>query len=228
MGGKSSFFNKTVIFDRYLFLCLGIKSIRKRRMDKPVLVFDLDETLIATSLVGNVIEELRINTKLLHIIHEAKRKGALILLLTNNPNKPITYAGKEGNFVELAVEALQKEYTTYGNGKIFDSILTAEGEREFLPVKNGYRSPVKSIRDVAKMLEMEEKYLDTKNIYFFDDLTTHELCGQSNFIHINPPFRLYEDRTDYTPLNRMLNGIKGGRRKANRTRRKLKDSRHCM
>jgi len=211
-------------------------------MDKPVLVFDLDETLIATRLIGNVIEELHINTKLLHIIHEAKRKGALILLLTNNPNKPITYAGKEGNLVDIAVEELQKEYIAYGSGKIFDSILTAEGEREFLPVKNGYRSPVKSIRDVAKMLGVQEKDLDTKNLYFFDDLTTHELCKQSRFIHITPPFTGGEDTTNYSLLNDLL-GAKGGRRKrkhtkgkhtkgkhtkGKRTRRKLKDSRHCM
>jgi hypothetical protein len=197
-------------------------------MDKPVLVFDLDETLIATSVVGNGIEELRVNTRLLHIIHEAKEKGAIILLLTNNPNIQMYYRGEKGNFVDLAVEELQKEYIAYGNEQIFDHILTAEGERELLPLKNGYRSPVKSIRDVAKMLGVQEKDLDTANIYFFDDLTTHELCRQSHFIHINPPFRLYDDRTDYTPLNSLFNRTKGGRRRTNRTRRKLKDSRHCM
>jgi len=78
-------------------------------MDKPVLVFDLDETLIATSVVGNGIEELRVNTRLLHIIHEAKEKGAIILLLTNNPNLQMYYRGEKGNFVDLAVEELQKE-----------------------------------------------------------------------------------------------------------------------
>jgi hypothetical protein len=205
---------------------------------KPVLVFDLDETLIYTSMDDReTIRSICINMKLLSLIYRAKQVGCTILLLTNNPNAVYTYRGTKGKFVDIACDELLIAYNAIGSsckrGKvssIFDSILTAEKDKERtfnVPNKYNYASPVKSLTDVHHML----KGRPAGDIYFFDDLRTHMLCKQSTFIHISPPFGTGHDATHYSPIVKALEeleAVEGSDSRTRRQKRKLKESRHGM
>lgn len=182
---------------------------------KPVLVFDLDETLIYTSMDDrDTIRSICINMKLLSLIYRAKQVGCTILLLTNNPNSVYTYRGTKGKFVDTACAELLVAYNAIASAckrgevtSIFDSILTAEKkeERTFnAPNKDHYASPVKSLTDVHHMLKGRREDGD---IYFFDDLRTHILCKQSTFIHIQPPFGRGHDTTHYSPIVKALEAL---------------------
>jgi hypothetical protein len=77
-----------------------------------ILVFDLDETLIATPgklyddrMNGFILKEIIVNHTLLGIIAKAKQKGNPILLLTNNENSTVIYNGKQGKFIDVALDA---------------------------------------------------------------------------------------------------------------------------
>lgn len=228
--------------------------------EKPVLVFDLDETLIAsekvydTTIFAYRLTEIKVNEKLLEIIHMAKEKGWQVLLLTNNENARVIFEGVEGRFVDVSLAEITKAYTEkYGPvDHLFDHILTAERGRNSInnsnsvkrtylkkrieihyKDKNGhnriryYAKPVKSLQDVRNMLGRDIKGSD---VYFFDDDNEHQLCHESKFIHITPPFSgKGDDTTDYHLLN-----AKGGRRTRRRRGRrgskgrKLKELRHGM
>ena len=232
--------------------------------NKPVLVFDLDETLIAsekvydTAIVAYRLTAIKVNEKLLDIIHTAKGKGWQVLLLTNNENAKVIFHEKEGRFVDVSLAELTRAYTeTYGKvDHLFDKILTAERgrnsvdnsnsvKRTYLKKridihykdKNGhnriryYAKPVKSLQDVHNMLGYPVK---GSEVYFFDDDNEHQLCHESNFIHITPPFSgKGDDATDYTLLNAHAKGGRRTRRRRGRGRRgskgrKLKELRHGM
>jgi len=206
-----------------------------------ILVFDLDETLIATpgkvyddSIKGFILSEIKVNHPLLDIIAEAKKKGNPILLLTNNENSTVIYKGERGKFIDVALDELNKAYSTkYGPVEsIIDRILSAEKiksmKRTYLKKrvdlyfanisgntrKRYYAKPVKSLEDVRRMLGNNVKGED---VYFFDDDASHQLCRECNFIHITPPFGNSEEGK--APRER---------RGSKQTRRKLKDLRHGM
>lgn len=209
-----------------------------------ILVFDLDETLIATpgklyddSIKGFILTEIKVNHKLLDIIAEAKEKGNPILLLTNNENSPVIFKGERGKFIDVALDELNKAYSTkYGPVEsIIDHILSAEKiksmKRTYLKKrvdlyfanisgntrKRYYAKPVKSLEDVRRMLGMLGNDVKGEDVYFFDDDATHQLCKECNFIHITPPFGKSEEGKG--PIER---------RGSKQTRRKLKDLRHGM
>lgn len=100
-----------------------------------VLVFDLDETLIATKKEYEngkyYISDIQLNDKLFQIILHAKtlKPGLVdaILLLTNNTNVPSVYGGKEGNFLDIIESVVKDKYHMIFN-EIFDNIYT--GKRE--------------------------------------------------------------------------------------------------
>jgi hypothetical protein len=196
---------------------------------KPVLVFDLDDTLIYTSVRdSSTIDAITINIKLLSIIYKAKEMGCKILLLTNNRNGVYTYKEKEGRFVDIACSELLIAYHAIESTckprsrltkRIFDRILTAEKTEERT---YNHETPVKSLVDVRHMLNIDGP-IDTRKIFFFDDLATHELCKQSTFIQITPPFNVAYDETDYSPILSALRRIERGTMK-----RKLKESHHGM
>ena len=102
----------------------------------PVLVFDMDETLIASKKVYNkedrkyIITEIQFNEALFGIILRAmklreKTKVDAILLLTNNTNILSNYNGKDMKFLEI-VNLLCKDKYNIGFEEIFDNIYTAE------------------------------------------------------------------------------------------------------
>jgi hypothetical protein len=198
---------------------------------KPVLVFDLDETLIYTSMDDrHTIRSLCINMKLLSLIYRAKQVACTILLLTNNPNAVYTYRGTKGKFVDIACAELLIAYNAIGSSckrapvsSIFDSILTAEREEERTfntPNKHNYATPVKSLVDVHHML----KGRPAGDIYFFDDLRTHMLCKQSTFIHITPPFGTGHDTTHYSPIVNALDALEAVKGYSKTRRQKKKGS----
>jgi histidinol phosphatase-like enzyme len=225
-------------------------SLGKRR---PVLVFDLDETLIATpgrrydaSSETFILTDIIINDKLIQMIRNAKERGHIILLLTNNENAKVIFNGKQGKFVDIALEELTEAYNRNSSTveKIFDKILTAEKvdsiKRKYLKKRidlyyknvNGqnniryYAKPVKSLEDIQHMLGYDVKGED---VYFFDDDNQHKLCNECNFIHITPPFGKGEDQTNYSILNHARGGRKTRIRvpkKTRKTRKKLKELRH--
>jgi hydroxymethylpyrimidine pyrophosphatase-like HAD family hydrolase len=229
---------------------------------KPVLVFDLDETLIAsekvydTTIFAYRLTGIKVNEKLLEIIHTAKGRGWQVLLLTNNENAKVIFHGEERRFVDVSLAEITRAYTEkYGQvDHLFDKILTAERGRNSInnsnsvkrtylkkridihyKDKNGqnriryYAKPVKSLQDVRNMLGYP---VEASDVYFFDDDNEHQLCHESKFIHITPPFSgKGDDATDYHLLN-----AKGGKRTRRRrgrrgskgSRRKLKELRHGM
>jgi len=232
--------------------------------EKPVLVFDLDETLIAsekvydTTIFAYRLTAIKVNEKLLEIIHTAKGRGFPILLLTNNENAKVIFEGVEGRFIDVSIEELTKAYTEkYGPvDHLFDKILTAERGRNSInnsnsvkrtylkkridihyKDKNGqnriryYAKPVKSLQDVRNMLGRDIKGSD---VYFFDDDNEHQLCYESKFIHITPPFSgKGDDATDYSLVNANAKGGRRTRRRRGRGKRgskgrKLKELRHGM
>lgn len=197
---------------------------------KPILVFDLDDTLIYTSVRdSSTIDAITINMKLLSILYRAKEMGCMILLLTNNRNDVYSYRGKEGGFVDIACSELLNAYNAIESAskphsrltkRVFDRILTAEKteDRQY-----DHATPVKSVVDVRHMLKLGLVPLDTSRIFFFDDLASHQLCKQSTFIHITPPFNRGYDETNYTPILSALRRIERGTMK-----KKLKESHHGM
>jgi hypothetical protein len=98
-----------------------------------VLVFDLDETLIATdkdydkSKHEYTIKNISLNDKLFQIIFHAKtlKPGLVdaILLLTNNTNVPSVYGGIRMGFLDIIDLVVTKKYLM-GFDKIFDNIYT--------------------------------------------------------------------------------------------------------
>jgi len=227
----------------------------------PVLVFDLDDTLISSEKVYDVsirasrIASILVNYTLLEIIHNAKDNGWKVLLLTNNENSQVIFNEEKRGFIEVALAELTKaynqKYTPVLN--LFDHILTAEkrgnnangNKRTYLKKridskytdKNGiihiryYEKPVKSLEDVRHMLGYPVK---GANVYFFDDDHEHQLCSESNFVHITPPFGKGKDETAY-PIIYAMGGRRTqrrcrgrGRRGPKGSRRKLKELRHGM
>lgn len=232
---------------------------------KPVLVFDLDDTLISsekvydTTIFAYRLTAIKVNEKLLEIIHTAKGKGWQILLLTNNENAKVIFHGEERRFMDVSLAEIARVYTEkYGEvDHLFDHILTAEkpekgrnsvdntnsSKRTYLQEgidtgrknKKGdpiyYYKPVKSLEDVRTMLGYPVK---GSNVYFFDDDNGHQLCHESNFVHIKPKFGSgEEDKTVYPII--YAKGGKRTRRRGGRgkrgskgSRRKLKELRHGM
>jgi len=106
----------------------------------PVLVFDLDETLVATEkkfVKGMyMIRTMKLNTRIFQIIKRAmalrlKGKVDAILLLTNNTNVPSIYGDKEGGFLDIADLRFKEEYNV-GMDDIFDMVYTGEKGRRGL------------------------------------------------------------------------------------------------
>jgi len=102
----------------------------------PVLVFDMDETLISSKKEYNKetrkysITEIKFNDALFKIIGRAmalRERGKVdaILLLTNNTNVRSSYMGNDIKFIEL-VNSLCKATYEKEFEEIFDNIYTAE------------------------------------------------------------------------------------------------------
>ena len=103
-----------------------------------VLVFDLDETLIATTKTYKdgkyYIDDIKLNDKLFQIIFHAKALNPdgpvavdAILLLTNNTNVPSEYRGLRMGFLDI-IDLVVKQKYGEGFDDIFDKIYTGTAE----------------------------------------------------------------------------------------------------
>jgi hypothetical protein len=101
-----------------------------------VLVFDLDETLIATKKTYKdgkyYISDIQLNDKLFQIIFHAKASKPddsvdAILLLTNNTNVPSEYGDLRMGFLDIIDLIVTKKYGL-GFDKIFDNIYTGTAD----------------------------------------------------------------------------------------------------
>lgn len=194
----------------------------------PILVFDMDETLLSTVCEffpetkelpkHYVIHSVSINMKLLSIIYRAiqlRKKGYVcpILLLTNNDNTICIYKKEIKGFVDIGREEIGKAYTTISSANkgadhvdvqdIFDCIFTAESKyfppRTRLPMRNDYRKPVKSMHDVKAMLRRcKIKTTGKLDVFFFDDDTTHKLSTEIPSTHYIKIVSPYGEGKDYT------------------------------
>ena len=218
----------------------------------PILVFDMDETLLSTVRdffpetrdvpQHYVIHSVSVNMKLLSIIHRAiqlREKGYLcpILLLTNNDNTVCIYKNESKGFVDIGREEIRNAYnaiySAWKGKELFDCIFTAESKffppRTRLPMMNDYRKPVKSMRDVKAMLRRCRVQTTGKlDVFFFDDDTTHKLSTEipsAQYIKIVPPYGEGKDRTNYRHIEARLSDLEGTKRETRKRGRKLKESR---
>lgn len=105
---------------------------------KPIIISDLDETIISRVALPNDEIHLNINMKMLDIFHRAmvlrkKNRVDAILLLTNNTNLPVKSNGVQQYFLDLVNDRLVEEYNkAYAPdhintmNDIFDMIYTAQ------------------------------------------------------------------------------------------------------
>lgn len=176
-----------------------------------VLVFDLDETLIATKKKYEngkyYISDIQLNDKLFQIIFHAKtlKPGLVdaILLLTNNTNVPSEYGDKEENFLAIIESVVEKKYGMKFN-KIFDNIYTGKreevnsGKRKTELVEyRGFGEPIyeesniekkfpkgkRLIKDIATVTKMlEDIIISTEDI----NISTEDLKNRIIFFDDEP------------------------------------------
>lgn len=215
----------------------------------PVLVSDLDETIISRKKGQNGSINLTINPAMLDIFHRAmnlREKGKIdaIMLLTNNSNMVIS-AGVR--FLDLFNNKLVETYNGLYSPKInnmsdvFDIVYTGQpGVRKGLlnrtynlvenlptewnptpiyesgPSLTGLRfREAKNIDTVGRMLRNIGKSTASleKRVYFFDDekidhVIKKEIEGKGGaYITISPPFGKGEDKTDFSPIVKLLDDL---------------------
>ena len=179
-----------------------------------VLVFDLDQTLVATNKqikkhltrkrgyyreVWAPKKKPELNPELIEVLRIAlqqREKGGVyaIFLLTNNSDTV---------FIQRVISSLEKSLHTRN---IFDAILTAEDdEPRDTPKGHTKNYSSKSIRDVYRLLNRMEKTDDAekryakedllKRVLFFDDNPDHQIRHEmfiagvkEQYITITPPF----------------------------------------
>jgi len=167
-----------------------------------------------------------LNWNVVNIIKRAAKlrpdKVSAICLLTNNSSHILVSAVDEVLYEETSSKGKFKTYRENADDKgmpprdkpyFFDSIMMRNHSSRTKTIDN---NPPKSIIDIINMmyllglrgLEFENLMKDT---YFFDDIGTHNLRQEFNFmsdgkykdhyIQITPPYnKLLQDKTDYRPI----------------------------
>lgn len=214
-----------------------------------VLVFDMDQTILDSSdpylfqrpptPEARVILKRKIRDLLnWNVVNIIKRASALrpsgqvtaICLLTNNSSHILVSAVDEVLYEETGSKGKYNTYPGNANDRdmpprsepyFFDSIMMRQHSSRPKTIDD---NPPKRLVDVLNMLKfagISDAGLDSmKDIYFFDDIGTHDLRAEFNFIsegkyrdhyiQITPPFRkIVTDRTNYEPILRALSNIDG-------------------
>jgi len=210
-----------------------------------ILVFDLDQTITDSSLPGlftvptnsEEADKLRALIKSalnMNVVNLLKRATPLrltggvtaICLLTNNASS--TYVSMVDSVLQELCGSTGK-YKTYRENVnanampikpyFFDSIFMRGHSTR---AKNG--NPSKSLLDVSNMMTFLKEYGSIhsiiKDTYFFDDIGTHLMRQEFNFmesgkykdhyIQITPPYSIgFQDMTDYRPVLRALSALDG-------------------
>ena len=202
-----------------------------------ILVFDMDQTILDSSdrylferpatPEAHVIlkEKIRqgLNWNVVNIMKRAAKlrpdKVSAICLLTNNSSTILVSAVDEVLHEETGSKGKYKTYRGNANDRtmpdkpyFFDSIMMRQHSSRPKTIDN---NPPKRLLDIINMM----KFLDVKDtgsevmkdIYFFDDIGSHALRAEFNFmsdgkykdhyIQITPPYRKdTDDTTDYNPI----------------------------
>ena len=211
----------------------SVNVSKERDPNGLVLVFDMDQTLIDTSVArannSNTCDV--INKRLLEkilipaTILRSQGKVAAILLLSNNPSMSYVKAMER-----CLVSIIQKRVGIHGidlGGKLFDTMMIASlpdypGRKTI--VSRGKIYVVKVLQDVQNMmLEIGFKPDTLRNLnertFFFDDVISHEIRKEipiEQYIHIvsragqGTGFTVAEgDGTNYSYIEHVLKELKG-------------------
>jgi hypothetical protein len=210
-----------------------------------ILVFDMDQTILDSSdpylfnrpagPEAHVILKEKIKEALnWNVVNIMKRAAALrpdgvsaICLLTNNSSEIL---------VSAVDEVLQEEigstgkYKTYRNESaqsmpdkpyFFDAIMMREHFTRPRTVDNNPPKRLEDIQNILGMLNIQVNAADIlKDIFFFDDIPTHELKTifsqkdggkyKNNYIHISPRYSKHTiDKTFYIPVLQALDRLDG-------------------
>jgi len=173
-----------------------------------------------------------LNWNVVNILRRAARlrpsgKVSAIFLLTNNSSRILVSAVDEVLFEETGNsrgkfrilrddgdEMPDKHY-------FFDYIMMRQHHTRPKTVDN---NPPKRVVDILNMMQymgINGSINSVKDIYFFDDIGTHNLRAEFNFlsdgkykdhyIQINPPYKRYSyDRTSYLPVLYALSALDSG------------------
>ena len=202
-----------------------------------VLVFDMDQTILDSSdpylferpptpeahIILKEKIRLALNWNVVNLMKRAAKlrpsgQVSAICLLTNNSSTILVSAVDEVLYEEIGSMGKYKTYRGNANDRtmpdkpyFFDSIMMRQHSSRPKTVDN---NPPKRLIDVLNMLQfigIEAGPESIKDIYFFDDIGTHALRPEFNFmsdgkykdhyIQIVPPYNKYlEDTTDYRPI----------------------------
>jgi hypothetical protein len=202
-----------------------------------VLVFDMDQTILDSSdpylfnrpptPEARVILKKKIRESLnWNVVNLLKRAAKLrpdgvsaICMLTNNSSTILVSAVDEVLYEETGSKGKYKTYAGNANDRempdkpyFFDSIMMRQHSSRPKTIDD---NPPKRYIDIMNMLSyigMKDVGIDRmKDVFFFDDIGTHNLRSEFNFmsegkykdhyIHITPPYnKLLQDRTDYRPI----------------------------
>jgi len=210
-----------------------------------VLVFDMDQTILDSSdpylfKIPNGPEEYTVlkerirqglNWNIINIIKRAVKlrpsgKVTAICLLTNNSSTILVSAVDEVLYDETGSKGKYKSYKGNANDRtmpdkpyFFDSIMMRQHSSRPKTIDNNPPKRYIDIMNMLKFIGMKDVGIDTmKDVYFFDDIGTHNLRAEFNFmsegkykdhyIQITPPYnKLLQDRTDYNPILHSLAAI---------------------
>ena len=202
-----------------------------------ILVFDMDQTILDSSdrylferpatPEAHVIlkEKIRqaLNWNVVNIIKRAAKlrpdKVSAICLLTNNSSTILVSAVDEVLYEESGSKGKYKTYTGNANDRtmpdkpyFFDSIMMRQHSSRPKTIDNNPPKRLMDIVNMMKFLDVKDAGIETmRDIYFFDDIGSHALRGEFNFmssgkykdhyIQITPPYRAdTDDTTDYNPI----------------------------
>jgi len=201
-----------------------------------ILVWDLDQTLVANYFTPEDPQEPILNINALEIMYRAKksRKVAANLLLTNNADAEFV-----GVINMALINAYNRLYPEDQVDTLFDLIYTAERDSggdyvnprsrdETVPGKDYAAKRLADIENMLKEIGLELN--NAGRIWFFDDLKNHILTTElveggfaDNFVQIIPPFRSVEDdKTDYSKILQLFNMVGGRYRKTRKNKRGAK------
>ena len=165
-----------------------------------------------------------LNWNIINIIKRAVKlrpsgKVTAICLLTNNSSTILVSAVDEVLYDETGSKGKYKSYKGNANDRtmpdkpyFFDSIMMRQHSSRPRTIDNNPPKRLVDIITMMKFLGVKDTGIETmKDIYFFDDIGSHALRGEFNFmsegkykdhyIQITPPYsRDIDDTTDYNPI----------------------------
>jgi hypothetical protein len=172
--------------------------------EQPILVWDMDQTLI-----GNPVDSKKLvfNDAALTILKRALNQNSINFLLTNNP---------ADSYINMFTIALAKRLNV---NSVFNGLMTATDSERTLD-KQGV--PVKQLADIQTLmrradLPFSDETLGSR-VYFFDDVPNHLLLKElpeGHYITITPAFYNVPstpDETNYSIIRKVL-GMSGGSKK---------------